>query len=146
MTHTEARWIRDILDNTNELKRIAYLLDIIARQMVEKNKADIPQTDRNERVTADDRWTWNFDVYDESDAPTTEGYYRTIDDEGNEITDYYFNEPRLTEHGYGYWKYGTRPITAWKYLGEEVADTPQTEERSDYGEVLQSADEQHGCA
>ena len=49
-----------------------------------------------ERVMVDDRWTWNFDVYDESDAPTKEGYYRTIDDEGNEITDYYFNEPRMT--------------------------------------------------
>ena len=80
------------------------------------------------KVMADDRWTWNFDVYDESDAPTKEGYYRTIDDEGNEKTDYYFNEPRLAEHGYGYWKYGTRPIIAWKYLGD-TADTTQTKER-----------------
>ena len=75
---------------------------------------------------ADDRWTLNFDVYDESDAPTKEGYYRTIDDEGNEITDYYFNEPRMTPRGIGYWKHGTRPIIAWKYLGD-TADTPQTD-------------------
>ena len=75
---------------------------------------------------ADDKWIWNFNVYDDSDAPTKEGYYRIIDDEGNETTDYYFNEPRMTHHGIGYWKYGTRPIIAWKYLGD-TADTPQTE-------------------
>ena len=73
------------------------------------------------------KWIWNFDVYDESDSPTKEGYYRTIDDEGNEITDYYFNEPRMTPHGIGYWKYGTRPIIAWKYLGD-TADTSQTDD------------------
>lgn len=91
------------------------------------NEADTPQADRQERVTADDRWTWNFDVYDESDAPTKEGYYRTIDDGGNETTDYYFNEPRMTHHGIGYWKYGARPIIAWKYLGDDTADTLQDE-------------------
>ena len=61
-----------------------------------------------------DRWTWNFDVYDESDSPTEEGYYRIIDDEGYEMTDYFFGEPRMTPHGIGYWRDGTRPIIAWK--------------------------------
>ena len=61
-----------------------------------------------------DRWTWNFDVYDESDSPTEEGYYRIIDDEGYEMTDYFFGEPRMTPRGIGYWRDGTRPIIAWK--------------------------------
>ena len=70
------------------------------------------------------KWTWNFDVYDESDSPTEEGYYRIIDDEGNETTDYFFNEPRMTHHGIGYWRDAERPIIAWRFLGK---DDPQTD-------------------
>ena len=83
-----------------------------------------------------DRWTWNFDVYDESDSPTEEGYYRIIDDEGYEMTDYFFGEPRMTPYGIGYWRDGTRPIIAWKKAEqteptiskmEQVEDEPQTD-------------------
>lgn len=42
------------------------------------------------------KWHWNFDVYDESDSPTEEGLYYIIDDEGNEMIDYFFGEPRIT--------------------------------------------------
>ena len=73
---------------------------------------------------SDIKWIWNFDVYDESDSPTEEGYYRIIDDEGNEATDYYFNEPRMTHHGIGYWRDAGRPIIAWRFLGK---DEPQTD-------------------
>ena len=82
----------------------------------------------------DIKWTWNFDVYDESDSPTEEGYYRIIDDEGNEETDYYFNEPILTPHGICYWRDSTRPIIAWRRIAEQTepnsSEKPNNSERS----------------
>ena len=63
-----------------------------------------------------DRWTWNFDIYDESDSPTEEGYYRIIDIDGDEMTDYFYAEPRMCKYGIGYWRESGKPIIAWKKI------------------------------
>ena len=55
-----------------------------------------------------------LDPYDESNSPKKEGNYRIIDSEGNEMTDHFFCEPRLTKHGIGYWAFCINPIVAWR--------------------------------
>ena len=69
------------------------------------------------------KWHWNFDVYDESDSPTEEGLYYIIDDEGNEMIDYFFGKPRITKAGIGYWEKCERPIIAWRKAEENTNDS-----------------------
>ena len=62
------------------------------------------------------KWHINFDPYDESTSPKEAGYYRIIEEDGNERTDYYFGEPRVTGHGIGYWADSEKTIVAWARL------------------------------
>lgn len=43
MEKTEAKLLKEIRDNTKQLKRIADKLDVIARMIANKSKADTPQ-------------------------------------------------------------------------------------------------------
>lgn len=68
---------------------------------------------------ADYEWHVNVDIWDESDAPTEEGWYEIVDTELNQMTDYYFGEPRMTPKGISYWKTAGYPIIAWRKLRSE---------------------------
>ena len=61
----------------------------------------------------------NDDPYDESGMPKEKGYYRVIDEFGNEYTDLYYAEPRMTPHGIGYWQDGRYTIRAWARMDGE---------------------------
>lgn len=64
---------------------------------------------------------WHFcndDPYDESDAPTEEGWYRIITDKGQEMTDYFFARPVMREIGAAYWKNCEDVIKAWAKIKE----------------------------
>ena len=45
MTNKETMWLKEIRDNTKQLKRIADKLDVIARLVANKSEADTPQTE-----------------------------------------------------------------------------------------------------
>lgn len=62
------------------------------------------------------KWHINFDPYDESTSPKEKGYYRIIEEDGTEKTDYFFGEPRMTGHGIGYWATSEKTIIAWTRL------------------------------
>lgn len=62
------------------------------------------------------KWHINFDPYDESTSPKEKGYYRIIEEDGTEKTDYFFGEPRMTGHGIGYWATSEKTIIAWARL------------------------------
>lgn len=65
---------------------------------------------------------WNFcndDPYDESDAPTEEGWYRIITDSGTEMTDYFFAKPVMSSIGATYWKECKEIIKAWAKVKED---------------------------
>lgn len=64
------------------------------------------------------KWTLMLDPYDESTSPKAEGYYRIIDNCGNEMTDYFFGKPVMTPRGIAYWKYCENPIIAWRNANE----------------------------
>ena len=78
--------------------------------------ANVPE--RTAKV--ENKWHWNCDPYDDSTSPTEAGYYRIIDENGTEMTDYFFGEPRMTGHGIGYWATCEKTILAWSRL--EVTD------------------------
>lgn len=66
--------------------------------------------------TVERKWHINFDPYDESTSPKEKGYYRIIEEDGTEKTDYFFGEPRMTGHGIGYWATSEKSIIAWVRL------------------------------
>ena len=66
--------------------------------------------------TVERKWHINFDPYDESTSPKEKGYYRIIEEDGTEKTDYFFGEPRMTGHGIGYWATSEKTIIAWTRL------------------------------
>ena len=45
MTNTEQKWLKEIRDNTEQLKRIADKLDVIARLMANENE-EAPPSDK----------------------------------------------------------------------------------------------------
>lgn len=53
---------------------------------------------------------------DETECPTEEGWYRIIDIEGEEMTDYFYAKPMLNGMGVGYWKNCRTQIKAWKKM------------------------------
>lgn len=67
------------------------------------------------------RWyILNDDPHDESGMPKEKGYYKVIDEFGNEYTDLYYAEPRMTPRGIGYWQDSRYMIRAWARMdGEE---------------------------
>ena len=67
------------------------------------------------------QWNMMLDPYDESSSPKEKGYYRIIDIYGNEMTDIFFGEPKLTKHGIAYWATCEFPIVAWKEVTDEDA-------------------------
>ena len=67
------------------------------------------------------KWNMTLDIYDESTSPKKPGYYRIIDMYGNEMTDYFFGEPRITRNGIGYWRKCENPIIAWREVTDEDA-------------------------
>lgn len=82
---------------------------------------DIPSAEPEERTAkVENKWHWSCDPYDESTSPTEAGYYRIIDEDGTEMTDYFFGEPRMTRIGIGYWATCEKTILAWSRL--EVTD------------------------
>ena len=68
--------------------------------------------------TEENKWII-ADEYDEDTIPLEKGYYRVIDTEGNEFTDYYFGEPRMTVHGITYWRYGEFTVVAFRKIEKE---------------------------
>ena len=62
------------------------------------------------------KWHIIDDPYsdDSEDAPTERGYYRIIDIDGNEFTDFYYGEPTLIGQSIKYWRGGMLPIKAWR--------------------------------
>lgn len=85
---------------------------------VQECAKDARCTERMAKV--ENKWHWNCDPYDESTSPTEAGYYRIIDEDGTEMTDYFFGEPRMTRIGIGYWATCEKTILAWSRL--EVTD------------------------
>ena len=81
---------------------------------------DMPSAEPERTAKVENKWHWNCDPYDDSTSPTEAGYYRIIDENGTEMTDYFFGEPRMTGHGIGYWATCEKTILAWSRL--EVTD------------------------
>lgn len=81
---------------------------------------DISSAEPERMAKVENKWHWNCDPYDESTSPTEAGYYRIIDEDGTEMTDYFFGEPRITGRGIGYWATCEKTILAWTRL--EVTD------------------------
>ena len=86
---------------------------------------DIPSAEPERTAKMENKWHWNCDPYDESTSPTEAGYYRIIDEDGTEMTDYFFGEPRMTRIGIGYWATCEKTILAWSRL--EVTDERTTD-------------------
>ena len=80
----------------------------------------LPSAEQERTAKVENKWHWNCDPYDESTSPTEAGYYRIIDEDGTEMTDYFFGEPRMTRIGIGYWATCEKTILAWTRL--EVTD------------------------
>ncbi len=86
----------------------------------------LPSAEPEERTAKmENKWHWNCDPYDDSTSPTEAGYYRIIDEDGTEMTDYFFGEPRITGRGIGYWATCEKTILAWSRL--EVTDERTTD-------------------
>lgn len=81
---------------------------------------DISSAEPERTAKVENKWHWNCDPYDDSTSPTEAGYYRIIDEDGTEMTDYFFGEPRITGRGIGYWATCEKTILAWTRL--EVTD------------------------
>lgn len=102
---------------------VAFLENMAAsRYLIQcfENKEKFPAADVVEVVKHGKWHILSEDPYDESDAPTEEGWYRIITSDGEEMTDYYFNRPTLTGRGVVYWKNCTKVIRAWAKIESEV--------------------------
>lgn len=95
----------------------AFWEGLIIAQDIVKN---IPSAELERTAKVENKWHWSCDPYDESTSPTEAGYYRIIDEDGTEMTDYFFGEPRITGRGIGYWATCEKTILAWSRL--EVTD------------------------
>lgn len=64
---------------------------------------------------------WNMCIKEDEAAPKEAGWYRVIDANGNEYTDYFFAVPRVSKRGVSYWKDSDYPIIAWKHASQPTA-------------------------
>lgn len=98
-------------------KRVNISLDDLVDVFAEIPTADVEEVKHGEwRILPED-------PYDESGAPTEEGWYRIITEDGEETTDYFFNKPTLVASGeVGYWKNNKKLIRAWAKMDNDFKE------------------------